>query len=395
LSRRSQPLPSNTGIAIVGAGLSGLSVGWYLARRGVEVTLFDSGRAGQGASWAAAGMLAPQVEAEPGEESLLPLLLHSRAAWPAFAAELEAASGQKLDYRDDGTLMVALDRDDAERLAFQRDYFTDQGLSVEWLSSREVQRLEPYLTRRVTAGLRSPLDHQVDNRKVVAALKAAFLAAGGHLRENCAVQEILTTGGKLSGLGTAEGEVSADCVVLAAGAWSHDIAGLPAAARPPVRPVKGQMAAVQMPAAAPLLRHVVWIPEGYLVPRLDGRLIVGGTVEEMGFDESLTAGGVMEVLRNAWEALPGIYDLPLIETWSGFRPTSRDDAPILGPCALPGLVMATGHHRQGVLLAPVTAEAVSAYILEGALPAVARPFTMARFAAPSVKTREQRGARAS
>jgi glycine oxidase len=155
------------------------------------------------------------------------------------------------------------------------------------------------------------------------------------------------------------------------------------------------MAAVKMPAEAPLLRHVVWIPDGYLVPRLDGRLIIGGTVEEMGFDATLTAGGIMEVLRNAWEALPGIYDLPLIETWSGFRPTSRDDAPILGASALPGLVMATGHHRQGVLLAPATAEAVSAYVLKGALPEVAQPFTMARFASPRVTDLASVGARAS
>ncbi len=169
---------------------------------------------------------------------------------------------------------------------------------------------------------------------------------------------------------------------MAAGAWSREIEGIPDHLRPPVRPVKGQMAAVQMPPEAPLLRHVVWIPEGYLVPRLDGRLIIGGTVEEMGFDDRLTAGGIMEVLRNAWEALPGIYDLPLVETWCGFRPTSRDDAPIFGPTELPGLVMATGHHRQGVLLAPITAEAISAFILTGSLPEAARPFTLDRFSVP-------------
>ena len=382
-------------IVIIGAGLSGLSIGWYLARSGAQVTVLDRGKAGQEASWAAAGMLAPQVEAEPGEEALLPLLLHSRAAWPGFAAELEAASGLSVDYRKEGTLVVAVDRDDAEALAFQRDFFLGQGLAVEWLSSREVQRKEPYLARRVTAGLYSPSDHQVDNRKVVEALKVALEAAGGQLREDCAVQEILTAAGQVSGLRTDDGEISADCVVLAAGAWSRNIAGIPEAARPPVRPVKGQMAAVQMPPENPLLRHVVWIPDGYLVPRLDGRLIIGGTVEEMGFDRSMTAGGVMEVLRNAWEALPGIYDLPLVETWSGFRPTSRDDAPILGACALPGLVMATGHHRQGVLLAPATAEAISAYLLTGALPEVARPFTIDRFAARPAVGAHQLGARAS
>jgi glycine oxidase len=373
-------------IAIIGAGLSGLSIGWYLARAGCQVTVIDRGKAGQGASWAAAGMLAPQVEAEPGEESLLALALASRAIWPDFAAALEAASGRGVDYRDEGTLVVALDRDDAERLAFQHDYFLGQGLEISWLSGRELQRREPHLSRRVTAGVFSPLDHQVDNRKVVVALKAAFLAAGGKLIEDCRVTSLLTAAGRVSGLATATGEIATeiatDCVVLAAGAWSREIEGIPDHLRPPVRPVKGQMAAVQMPPEAPLLRHVVWIPEGYLVPRLDGRLIIGGTVEEMGFDDRLTAGGIMEVLRNAWEALPGIYDLPLVETWCGFRPTSRDDAPIFGPTELPGLVMATGHHRQGVLLAPITAEAISAFILTGSLPEAARPFTLDRFSVP-------------
>ena len=354
-------------IVIVGAGLCGLGIGWYLARAGRAVTLLDRGEAGRGASWAAGGMLAPHVEAEPGEEGLLPLSLESRAMWADFADELEAATGMAVDYRREGTLVVAPDRDEAERLEYLYRYHRDLGLEIQWLSGLEARRREPHLSRKV------------DNRKVVAALKDAFLKSGGTLREHCPALGIETANGRATGVQTPQGVVAADSVVLAAGAWSRDLDGLPEAVRPPVRPLKGQMLAVRMPTEAPLLRHVVWVPDGYLIPRLDGRLLVGGTVEEMGFDDSNTAGGLYEILKNAWEALPGIYDLPLVECWAGFRPASRDDAPLLGPTALEGLVMATGHHRNGVLLAPITAQTVSQFVMTGRVPASIEPFLPTRF----------------
>ncbi len=366
-------------IVIIGAGICGLGIGWQLAKAGCPVTIVERGEAGRATSWAAAGMLAPQVEAEPGEETLLPLLLESRALWAEFAAELEEDSGMAVDYRTEGTLVVALDRDDQARLDFLAAYYREQHLDIETLTSREVLRREPYLSRRVVGGLFSPLDHQVDNRKVVKAMKQAFLAAGGILRESCPALRLEITAGRVAGVVVADGLIEAEAVVLATGPWARELPGLPADLLPPVRPVKGQMAAVQMDPGEPLLRHVVWIPDGYLVPRHDGHLLIGGTAEDVGFDDTLTAGGVMEILRNAWEALPGIYDLPLVETWTGYRPTSRDDAPILGPSGLEGLVYALGHHRNGILLAPVTARAIARYLLEGDLPALARPFTMARF----------------
>lgn len=369
-------------IAIVGGGICGLVIGWHLARAGRRVTVLERGAAGFGASWAAAGMLAPQVEAEPGEERLLALLLESRAAWNDFARDLEAASGMTIDYRTEGTLVVALDRDDIERLRFQFDFQRRLGLDVAWLSGREARQREPHLASRVAAAVYSPLDHQVDNRKVVAALSAAFVAAGGRLCEHTAVREIVVAGGRVRGVRLDGETLAAETVVLAAGAWSREIAGLPAGLKPPVRPVKGQMLALQMPPEAPLLRHVVWGPDGYLVPRSDGRLLIGGTVEEKGFDSTLTAGAQLDLLRAAWETLPGIYDLPIVETWSGLRPSSRDDAPILGPVGgLDGLVMATGHHRNGILLAPVTGRAVSRYILTGELSDALRAFGPDRFAA--------------
>ncbi len=377
-------------IAIIGGGICGLGIGWRLAQAGRAVTVFDRGQAGRETTWAAAGMLAPHAEAEPGEEALLPLIRESLALWKPFAAELEAVSGLALDYRGEGTLIVALDRDERENLGSLFTYRQGLGLPVEWLSGLEARRLEPHLSRNVTAGVLCPQDHQVDSRKTVEALRKAFLSAGGSLREHCEVLEVRTDRERVTGVTTAAGPQDAETVVVAAGPWSRNIPGLPEDARPPVRPLKGQMLALQMPPEAPLVAHVLWTQYGYLVPRSDGRLLVGATVEEMGFDREMTAGGLYEVLRHAWEALPGIYDLPVLETWAGLRPTSRDDAPILGPTALEGLVMATGHHRNGILLAPVTARAVSDFILSGTLAPAIAPFTLARFVeAPAAREAAQ------
>ena len=175
--------------------------------------------------------------------------------------------------------------------------------------------------------------------------------------------------------------MNAEIVVLAAGAWSREIGGIPPAHLPPVRPIKGQMMALQMDPAAPLIRHVLWLPRGYMAPRLDGRLVIGATVEERGFDTRLTAGGLLALLDGAWRAVPAIEELPIAETWVGFRPGSRDDAPMLGPSGIDRLVIATGHHRNGILLTPVSAAVISAYILSGSLPGIARAFSPQRFAA--------------
>lgn len=373
-------------IAIVGGGICGLSIGWRLAQAGRAVTVFERGEAGMGATWASAGMLAAQAEAEHGEEALLPLALASRDLWPAFAAELAAASGIDVDYRSEGTLVVAVDRDEREALEQRHDYLRGLGLPVEWLSGAEARSREPALARAVVGALYSAADHQVDNRRVATALRAAFLKAGGTLREHAAVERIVATAGRASGVVVAGQEIAAESVVLAAGAWSRNIAGLPDAVRPPVRPLKGQMIALELDRAAPLIRHVVWgpgrsiVPGIYLAPKSDGRLVVGATVEEAGFDTRLTAGGLFELLRHCWAVLPGSYDLPLQESWAGLRPTSRDDAPILGPTTMPGLVVATGHHRNGILLAPITAETVAGYLLTGEVDSRIRAFGPDRFA---------------
>jgi glycine oxidase len=324
-------------------------------------------------------MLAAAVESEPGEEPLLPLTLESRRLWPAFARELEAASGISVEYRDEGTLVVALNRDDGETLRHSFDFQKSLGLDIEWLNAAEARRREPHLKPGIAAAVFSGNDHQVENRALARALVAACRSAGVAIHERCAVDEVVIAAGRARAVETARGRDDADMVVLAAGAWSREIAGIPAANRPPVRPIKGQMLALQMDRNAPILRHVLWLPHAYLAPRLDGRLIVGGTVEERGFDTSLTAGGMLELLEGAWRGLPAIEELAIAETWVGFRPGSRDDAPMLGPSGIEGLVIATGHHRNGILLTPVSAAVVSAYILSGRLPEMALPFDPQRF----------------
>jgi glycine oxidase len=366
-------------VAIVGAGVCGLGIGWRLAQAGCAVSVYDRGPAGRGASWAAAGMLAPQIEAEPGEQALLALMLESQQMWPAFRAAVEQAGGRAVPYRSEGTLLVALDRDDAEAAKRAQAFQRSLGLSTQWLNAAQVRAREPHLHPDVRGGIFSPADHAVDNRALVEALVAAFGKAGGALYESAAVDEVTVTNGRAEGVVVGGERVEADVVVIAAGAWSRTLPGLPEIARPPVAPLKGQMLALQMEPRAPLIRHVVWAPGIYMVPRDDGRLILGATMEEKGFDPHLTAGGMLELLRAAWETLPGIDELPILEQWVGFRPTSTDDAPILGPTPVDGLVMATGHHRNGIQLAPITAEGVAAAILSGNLPMALRPFTLARF----------------
>jgi glycine oxidase len=366
-------------VAVVGAGVIGLSIAWRLAQRGLSVTVFDRGRAGEGASHAAAGMLAACAEIEPSEEHLLTLNRASQALWPDFAAEVETASGETVDLRREGTLNIALTADEAARLKQHLVLQEKLNLPVTWLSATEVRRREPALTPGLVGGIASPEDHQVDNRKLARALKTAATAAGVRLLEETAVTALALENDRVTGIETAVGIHRAGTVVLAAGAWSRGLGGLPPEARPPVRPVKGQLIALGMDPAAPLLNHVVWAPGVYLVPRRDGRLILGATVEEKGFDQAITAGGLLSLLHAAWRAIPAIEELPVIETWVGHRPGSRDDAPVLGAGPLTGLVYATGHHRNGILLTPITAKVISDFIIDGLLDPVAAPFRLTRF----------------
>jgi len=367
-------------VAIIGAGVIGLGIAWRLAQRGAAVTVFDKGTAGQGASHAAAGMLAACIEAEPGEEALTALGRQSQLMWPGFAAELKDASGVDVELRQEGTLYVALTADDQARLTHDLGLHKSLGLPVEWISAAEARRREPHLGSRLAGALFSPEDHQVENRKLAAGLKIAAERAGVTIREHCAVARVVIEQGRAGGVVFGDGSTfEADAVVVAAGAWSRQVEGVAPALLPPVRPLKGQMLALQMDPRAPLVSHVIWGPNIYIVPRDDGRLILGATVEEKGFDTTLTAGGVLALLEAAWRVIPTIEELQIAEMWVGHRPGSRDDAPILGSSAIDGLFYATGHHRNGILLTPVSADSMARLVLDGTLDDAIRPFGMERF----------------
>ncbi|HKK31074.1 MAG TPA: glycine oxidase ThiO [Alphaproteobacteria bacterium] len=369
-------------ILIIGGGVNGLGIAWRLAEAGCKVSVYDSGPIGpgtRGATWAAGGMLAAGVEAEPGEEALTTLCLDSQQRWPAFREQLESLTGISVGYRDEGTMVVATNRDEAAALRHHYDYQVKLGIGLEWLTPFDARRREPHLGRNITAAVYSPGDHQVENRDLLRALVRATELRGVALYPDTPVEALETAAGRATGVRVGGELIEADAVVHATGAWAGSLQGMPPEAKPPVRPLKGQMLAVQMDPAAPILSHVVWAPTTYLIPRLDGRLLIGATVEERGFDETITAGGLLSLLDTAWRALPTIEELPVVETWVGFRPTSRDDAPIFGPTPVEGLYLATGHHRNGILLAPLTADAVSQAILNGSMPAIAEPFRLDRF----------------
>ena len=344
-------------VAVIGGGIIGLTIAWRAAQRGLSVCVLERGELGGGASHVAAGMLAPVTEADAGELALLELGLRSARAWPAFANELSEAAGADAGFRGSGALVVARDRDEAEALERELALRLDMGLQVQRLLPSAARRLEPALAPTVRLALDVPGDHCADPRAVVLALAQAASRAGVTLLTGSVVARVEHSGGRVAGVGLAGGEVvRARHVVVAAGAWSGAIDGLP---RIPLRPVKGQILRLRDPAGPGLLERIVRFEGGYLVPRGDGRYVLGATTEERGFDTTVTAGGLYELLRDAGELVPGVHELVIEEMSAGLRPATPDNAPLLGPATdLQGLHWATGHHRNGILLAPVSAEIV-------------------------------------
>jgi glycine oxidase len=367
---------------VIGAGVIGLASAWRLAQRGVRVAVVDP-RPGRGASHAAAGMLAPVTEVHYGEEALLRLNLEAARRYPVFVGELEEQAGQSVGYRPCGTVAVAADNDDRRALADLFRFQRELGLEVSELTSRECRRLEPALSPSIRGGLRVEGDHQVDPRALVRALlRACSLAKVVVHASRAAAVEVGRD--RVRAVVLADGErVETDWAVLAAGAWSPAVAGLPPDTMPPIRPVKGQIIRLGQRAGPPLLNgNVRALVEGasvYLVPRLDGEIVVGATVEEQGFDTTVTAGAVLDLLRDARLVLPDLGEAELVEASAGLRPCCPDNAPVVGATQLAGLVLASGHYRNGILLAPVTAEAVADQITTGALPAAMSPFAPGRF----------------
>jgi glycine oxidase len=377
-------------VLVIGGGIIGLVTAWRAAQRGFTTAVLDP-EPGGGAAQVAAGMLAAVTELHHGEQTLLALNLASARRYPGFAAELTDLTGRGLGYRRSGTLAVALDADDRAHLRELHALQRESGLESEWLSGRECRRLEPMLAPGVRGGLRVDGDHQVDPRRLAAALVTACERAGVVFHREWA-ERLTVVRERAAGAVTRAGtELTAGQVVLAAGSLSGRLAGVPRDVLPPVRPVKGQVLRLTVPErTAPFLtrtvRAVVRGSHAYLVPRENGELVVGATSEEQGWDTTVTAGGVYELLRDAHELVPGITELPLTETRAGLRPGSPDNAPLLGPSDLDGLLLATGHYRNGVLLTPVTGDALAHALATGELPEEARPFTPRRFsAAPAAR----------
>lgn len=363
---------STLDLAIVGGGIVGLSIAWRTAQRGLSVAVFERDELGGGATHVAAGMLAPVSEVEYGEagRSVLELGMRSAAIWPEFASELEHAGEVEVGLRRCGTLVVARDDDEARELERQLAFRAELGLRASRLLASEARELEPALAPTVRLGLHAPDDHCVDPRKVIAALWHACESAGVQLRPHTSVLglELDSAGECVLGVRienetnlagkTPPGQdvIPAREVVVAGGAWSGLLPGLPQGAGVNVRPVKGQILRLRDPAGPGLLEGVVRFEGGYLVPRGDGRYVLGATVEDRGFEPNATAGGVYELLRDAHELVPGVSELQIEELGVGYRPATPDNVPIIGRGRIDGLLWATGHHRNGILLAPLTAE---------------------------------------
>jgi len=392
------PDSAGSDVLVIGGGVIGLAIAWRAAQRGMRVALADP-EPGRGASHAAAGMLTPVAEAAYAERELFELGSLSLRRYPEFAAELADMTGRQVGYRQTGTLQVAYDADDMALLdehALLRESF---GAPTHRLTGRECRQAEPLLGPAIRGGLLVDDDASVDPRLLTAALLAAARSAGvTHLPYR--VNRLITRGDRACGADLADGTaVSARQVVLAAGWASGAMAGLPDGAVPPLRPVKGQTVRLRPTAATRqagptpslLTRTVRGLVQGssvYLVPRDDGELVIGATQEEIGADLTVTAGGVWQLLRDSRALVPGITELELAESVAGLRPGTPDNAPVIGPSALPGLVLATGHFRAGVLLAPVTADLIAEFLRTGALPSAASPFSASRFARPDVTSSE-------
>ena len=382
-------------VVVVGAGIIGLSLAFELARRRVDVLVLERFRAGAGAAGVAAGMLAPTSEAEDENPDLVGLALESQRLYPRFVQAVQQAGGLDCGYRQDGTLLVALGRDDEDDLARVRRMQERLGLSAKWVGPEEARALEPALSPRITGALFASDDYQVDPRALLVALERAVEALGGRIVTNAWVTGFETRGDRLcrvigritsavhdptvrsrAGIALVQAAggrsfaVSCEAAVLAAGAWSSRDLIWPATPLG-VRPVKGQLVRLRGPE---LLRHVVRGLRAYLVPRHGGELIVGATVEEQGFDPLPTAGAIMDLLWNARAIAPAVYDLEFAEVNVGFRPAARDHLPIIGATEVRGLYAGTGHFRHGVLLAPATAVLLADLIVDGRLDPVLIPF---------------------
>ena len=365
-----------TDVVIVGAGVIGLSIAHELLCRGKRVTLVDPRQPGMGASWASAGVLAPQG-ALPFHRPYLDLCLSSRDLFADWSARLLDETGIDIEYRTEGGLQVAFDDAESGELDKRYHHQVDLGLPVERLTGEQVRALEPMLSSEIRCGLLFEGMHQVENRRLVQALVAAVRHRGGDFRTGDPVIDVIVRRNRAAGVVLPDERIGADRVVIAAGAWSGLLNWLPGPV-PPVQPVRGQIACVDGSALPPISRVINGLGQ-YLVPRRDGRVLLGATVEKTGFDTRVTAGGLSAVMKNGLRMVPDLAGAPVVETWAGLRPMSKDGKPILGPAGPEHLVLATGHYRNGILLAPITGRLVADFLTTGKVPAAMAPFLIDRF----------------
>ncbi len=386
LTRRKRSAQTSPDVAIVGAGIIGCALARELAHGGARVTLLERGRPGSEASAAAAGMLGPRAECEaPGP--LLTLGVASLALYGDVARGLCDETGIDPEYEREGVLYVALDADDERLLGARADWQGRAGFPVERLDAHQVRSLEPGLAEDARAGFLFPEDHRVDNVRLTRAYAVAAARLGVELRTGISVRRVLHERGRALGVEAAGGSIAAGAVVNAAGAWSDELAPRPG--HLPVKPVRGQMAMLLM--ARPPFRHAIYSRGVYLVPRRDGRLLAGSTYEDVGFDKRVTAEAMGGILARTLHLAPILGAATLADTWAGLRPGSADGLPILGgDPEIAGLYYATGHYRNGILLAPATARALAELVLGGRTSYDLAPFAIERFA-----TRAARGRTAS
>lgn len=360
-------------ICVVGAGLIGLGIAYELAQRGLGVTVFDRAEPARAASWAGAGMLAPFSEELP-DQAMLALCRDALALYPAYVDELRERVGVDARFRREGTLHVALDDARLAELAAHAATFRANGGEVAMLDRGATLAREPMLAKDCAGALFVANEAQVDNRRLGRALVAGCESLGVRFEQ---VQDVAleSDSRRVRGLRTARGFTSFATVINATGAWAGELPGVPERARVPVRPVAGEMLAIAVPATA--LRALVWLGHRYLVPRGDGRLLVGATVRDRGFDARVTAAGLHDLLDAALAVAPSLASFAVVETWAGLRPGSHDGRPYLGPTALDGYLVATGHYRNGILLAPITARLIADFVVDGRADALG-PFAATR-----------------
>lgn len=377
--REPSPRSQTAEVAIVGGGVIGLAIARGLALRGArDVVVIEKNELGREASWAAGGILAPQVEAHEPDD-FFRLACAGRDLYREFAHELETETGVQVELDTTGTLYVALNETDELELQRRHAWQERNHLRVEWMNGDEVRRAEPSLSTSTRSALLFPDDYQIENRKLLEALIVANRRLNVRLLEACQVTRLLNDGGKTTGVQTSRGAIHAAAVVMAAGAWCSTI-DTPEPIE--VEPIRGQMLCFD--AGPQFARHVLYSSRGYLVPRQDGRLLAGSTADQAGFDKRVTEAGSEIIKSMAFEIAPSLHHRPVMDRWAGFRPRAADGLPVLGRSpTIDGLFYATGHYRNGILLAPITADLIAEAIVNGASSSLLAAFSPERFTSDS------------